>query len=154
MKVPKFLQPFEQVITECAAAGMSKHAICRKLHIGDTTFGKYEVAREWFDRGREQLAELVTKSIVKASNTSYLDRKLLAEKLNLFSEPFEVKRITTPAQARTLIATGISKYCAGEITEISLNTITKSALAFIESYNQTVLQKDLADIKKQLAGRK
>ncbi len=152
--LPKHLLPQEEAITELAANGLTKSAIIRKLGLAPNVFNAYEEPQSWYLTGRALLSERVTADILKAAPASFLDRRLLADRLNLFQEPFEMKRITSPAGARTLIATGIQKYCLGEMSEIALNTITKAALAFIESHSQTILQKDLAEIKKQLKARK
>ncbi len=153
-KLPKHLLPQKAAITELAAKGLTKMAIIRKLGLGTNLFNIYAEPQEWFLTGKALLAERITNDIIFAAPSSFLDRRLLADRLNLFRDPFEVKKITTPAGARAMIATGIQRYCSGELAESSLTAITKAALAFIESHSQTVLQKDLADIKKQLKARK
>ncbi len=151
--LPQKLSVQKDAIIELAANGLIKSVIIRKLGLGANVFGLYKETGDWYLEGRAKLSEQITKNIIKAAPLSFLDRRLLADKLNLFHEPFETKKIASPAGARTLIATGIQKFCAGEISEQSLSTITRASLAFIESYNQTVLQKDMLDIKKQLKER-
>ncbi len=153
-KLPQHLESQQTAITALAANGLTKSAIVRKLGLGHNTFNHYEEPQTWFDTGRATLSEQITNDIIKSSPVSFLDRRLLADRLNLFREPFVVPKIKSPAGARGMIATGIQRYCAGEMSEIALSTITKAALAYIESHSQPVLQRDILEIKKQLKGRR
>jgi len=135
-------------VIDLAYKGQSKTAILRTLKLPHNFFGHYEEATEWFQTGRDKLATVVAKSITEAIPTSYLDRKLLVEKLNIFSEPFKTKKITSPKQSRDLIATAIQKFTEEEITEQSLSAIIRACNSFIESYNQTILMEDVAELKQ------
>ena len=148
------LKPIQDAIKELAAAGMNKTAIARKLDIGRNIFSDKPLALKLFNEGRDALIKKVSESIIEASTTSYLDRKILAQKLNLFSEPFSIKVLKTPEDARDLISLALQKFTAGEIDDQSLGATVRAANAFIESFNQSVLQQDMAELKKLFEGRK
>ena len=152
-EVPKALKGHKKVIIKLASTGASRQAITRKLKVTQNFFNHYTEAAEWYQLGRDLLAQQVSDSIIASTETSYLDRKLLTEKLNLFCEPFDVEELTTPEGARNLISKAIGLFTSGHINEASLGAITRSANAFIESYNQTVLMKDVSDLKKALKER-
>jgi hypothetical protein len=148
--LPKMYQTkaIENSIIALSYKGQSKTAIIRALKLPHNIFQQYDESYEWFLEGRDKLATAVSKNIVEAIPTSYLDRKLLVEKLNIFSESFKPKKITSPKQSRDLIATAIQKFTQGEITEQTLSAIIRACNSFIESYNQTILMEDVGELKQ------
>ncbi len=150
LTIPKDHLHQEKNIIKMSKKGASKTAIQRELKLPANFFSQYPQALEWFYRGRDMLAREVSKKVIGASTESYLDRKLLVEKLNLFQEPFKTVMLKTPKDARDTLALALQKFTSGEIAETTLNAISKNCMTFIESYNQSVLQKDVAEIKRKL----
>ena len=146
--LPRWHKYLKQVTKE-AAQGSTKQALCRKYKLPHNIF-YYLDFEEAYEKGRDKLSARVRQDILEASITSYNDRKLLAERLSLFSEPFKTKKMKTPEDARDLIATAIAKFTSGEINELSLNAISKAANNFIESFNQTILQQDIKELRAML----
>lgn len=140
----------EKAVTKLSSKGMSKTAILRQMKLPANFFNHHKEPSLWFQNGRDQLSLKVSKDIIKATKTSFLDRRLLAEKLGCFFEPFETKEVKTPEDARDVLSQSLQRFTAGEISEGTLNTISKVVMSFIESYNQTVLQKDILELRKLL----
>ena len=156
MKKNKFPVPIdhkksEGAVIKLSSKGMNKQSIRRELKLPMNFFSQYGEAQEWFMRGRDKLAKKVSAAVVASSTESYLDRKMLVEKLNLFSEPFESTMLKTPEDAREVLSTALQHFTLGEITEGTLNAISKNCMTFIESYNQSVLQKDIAELKRMIS---
>lgn len=146
-------EEFKKAIFDCAYAGMTQSQILRKLDL-PRNFFRYANAKNMYLAGRDALAEKVRASIIEASTDSYLDRKLLVEKLGIFSDPFETAKLETPLDARNAIAGALQRYTEGLISEQALNAVTKASMVFIESYSQTVLADDIAELKKMLQEKK
>ena len=138
----------KNAIVDLAHRGLTKGAIIRKLKLSLNFFTNYPEADELYAKGRDRLTDDVASSIIGASTTSYNDRKILAERLNLFSEPFTVKKLHTPEEARDLIAAAVDKYTRCEITADTLNIVIRAANSFIESFNQSVLMDEINELKK------
>ncbi len=152
---PKYKSKATQdAVTKLSEQGLSKAAIVRKLLLPPNFFYHHKEPPIWYQNGRDNLSLRVAKDIIKSCETSYLDRKLLSEKLSLFYEPFETKKITSPQGARDILSISLQKFTAGEISELTLNAISKTAMIFIESYNQTILMEDVAELKKLLKAKK
>ena len=144
-----------QSITDLAEKGLSRQAIIRTLGIDKMTFSRYKETTEAFMIGRDKLALTTSANIITASANSFMDRKLLAEKLSLFSEPFDLKKkVDSPETAKLAIAEVIEKYCAGLIPESTMLNVSRACAIYVELDSQTVLRKEIDEIKKLLKGKK
>lgn len=144
---------FKQSLYDCGYAGMSQSQAIRHIGGSPTLLQNNADLKSVYLTGRDALATEVRKSIVEATKDSYLDRKLIAEKLNIFSDPFRVPPLKQPADARDTISEALQRFTEGSITEQALNSITKCCLAFVEAFSQSVLVKDIAELKAILAER-
>ncbi|WP_415408223.1 hypothetical protein ACLHDG_06635 [Sulfurovum sp. CS9] len=144
-----------KAITDLAEKGLSRQAIIRNLGIDKMAFSRYKETTECFMLGRDKLAITTSANIIKASNTSFMDRKLLSEKLNLFQEPFTLKKsVKDPSTAKQAIAEAIGLYCEAKISESQMLNISRACAIFVELDSQTVLRKEIDEIKKLLKGKK
>ena len=153
-KPPKHIEKLKPYIIELAEKGQNKSSICRTLDVTVNVFSKYKEVNDWFLQGRDKLARRIADDVISASATSYNDRKLLTEKLGLFHEPFTIPKVKDPKTARNVLSLALEKFAAGEISEQTLTAINRTCLGFIESYNQTVLQADVQELKEMLTKTK
>ncbi len=145
-----------QAITDLAAKGLSRQAVLRSLsgQIDNMAFTRYKECLTAYLTGRDILAARIAEDIVAASCTSYMDRKLLSEKLNLFTSGFELPEIKSVPSALKAIATVAELYAKGHVTDTQAQTIAKLAGQYVELNSQTELRKEVNEIKKMLKDRK
>jgi len=143
-----------ELIAELAEKGMNRTAIVRTMGLEHNAFNKYKETGDAFLSGRDVLADTTAKQIIRACSTSHMDRKLLAEKLSLFTEPFDLKKpITDPETAKAAVGEVIEKYCQGLISEVTMLNVTRAAGLFVEIDSQTVLRREVDEIKALLKKR-
>ena len=147
----------KKAVISLSEKGFSRPAIVRKLAIEDTMFfSRYKESADWYATGRDLLAADVLKETIAATKTSFLDRRLLIEKLGLLNtEPFEFKKeIKDQASARDGIALSIKLFAEGKISTEVLKTITTSLGQYIESVSQSKLQEDILELRRMMKGMK
>lgn len=148
---------FKKAVITLAAKGYARAAIVRELKIEDTMFfSRYAEPIEWYATGRDQLAASVLSQTIKATKTSFLDRRLLIEKLGLLNtEPFEFEKpITDQESAKNGIALVIKLFAEGKISTEVLKTVTTSLGQYIESISQSKLQEDILELRRMIKGMK
>ncbi len=146
----KYTKKLLQEIENLAAKGLSRQAVTRTLDIDKIAMTRYEEVLNAFLRGRDTLAARIAEDIIAASCTSYMDRKLLSEKLNLFTSGFDLPKIISVPSALKAIAATADLYSRGLITDIQAQTVSKLAGQFVELNSQTELRKEVNEIKKML----
>ncbi len=150
-----FTPAIMKAITGLAEKGLSRQAIIRNLSIDKMAFSRYKETTECFMLGRDKLAERTSKNIIEASATSFMDRRLLSEKLNLFQEPFTLKKsVKDPETAKNAIAEAIGLYCEAKISEGQMLNISRACAIFVELDSQTTLRKEVDEVKKLLKARR
>ncbi len=158
MKLPKKYSGvrFLEGIRQCAFEGMTMVATVRELEIEDKAiFSHYEKPKEFYMRGRDELAKKLVATIIHASDSSYNDRKLLAEKMDIFSEPFTLhKEVKDQASARDAMSQAISMFTEGRISADTLKAVTSALNGFIESINQSKLAEDILELRRLIKERK
>lgn len=141
-------------ISDLAEKGLSRQAIIRELGIDKLAFNRYKEPTDYFLIGRDRLAKSTAEKIIKSASNSFMDRKLLAEKLNLFSEPFTLKKsIKSTETAKEALSQSIELFCEGKITELQLQTISRACSVYVELESQTTLKNDVDEVKKLLKKR-
>ncbi len=157
LKLPKkYTKKILETITDLASKGLSRQAVLRTMKgsIDQYALTRYEECLIAYLNGRDILAMKVSEDIIFAAPSSYMDRKLLAEKLNLFENPFDLPVIKSVPSALRAIAETASLYSRGLITDAQAQTVSKLAGMYVELNSQTELRKEVNDIKKMLKDKK
>ncbi len=157
LKLPKkYTKKILETITDLASKGLSRQAVLRTMKgsIDQYALTRYEECLNAFLLGRDILAMKVSEDIIFAAPSSYMDRKLLAQALNLFADPFDLPKISSVATALKAIAATADLYSRGLINDNQAQTIQKLANTFVELSQQTELKKEVREIKKMLKDKK